>query len=848
MNVRAACLAAVLLFCAVAPAEPPLSGIYLHPSEFADAGVAPAEREARMDAALDKIRRCGFTTLIPYANTSSGRAYWTGSDLAMAGPEDWDTLAVLAEKARARGMKVMPAVCLMVSGDKEPKGILEAHPEWALRDLEGNPLGYISAANPEARAWVVELVRNLAAHVRPEGIMLDYLRFPNRTDIRLDPEGERLFEARNPADTTLQNFKEASLTQLMKDIHGMLRKEHPECRIGLYTWGANVAQNHPVAQNWSEWKKMKLLDVLNVSGYCYTENYGDNYMEAFKKRLLDAKEKANVYWGDQVELTFALGVLTSHGAVKKAEEIGEYLAVARAAGYPGVAAFAWKSMEQYTDDAEREGWFRIHQTEPVSESRFTIRMTVEFGKDRGQNLGSLFELRDTEGRVVGGAGFTGAYNTYYRSDRTALHAYLRAPGAEDSPVFTPIPRPSESCQHYLSGGGNYVVATDRKSQDSAWSSTRLEYSWSPQESAGLNIGQRYLKLLPNLLTLDGAEVFRFDPAKGTAGSYYYGEGALFYHVADADSPERRTHLYAVPWDPYTESAVPVEKAVVLDLPAPGEFPYAWGQHDGAVVVASNNGGFYRFRAGAWETLRPADPKTSFQIYTMLNYRGRLLMGQYPTGELFELVGDELRHLPGCPPRAPGASPRAREAQSMAIYRGDLYVGVWPWGELWRMKDPEGEWDYVGRLFTHPEIRPEVTAPYEAEMTALGEKVNNLWGQRITSLVPLTRRLIISTANKNGAPYEPRLEFLSDDRWREYGAVHEMYLRGHNSTNMGWKEGPQEIAVYLSSEGMDFYLEGDDDNPMSVLGDMSRIVPGEVVFGDGIQGPFQGKILRQEVIR
>ena len=110
---------------------------------------------------------------------------------------------------------------------------------------------------------------------------------------------------------------------------------------------------------------------------------------------------------------------------------------------------------------------------------------------------------------------------------------------------------------------------------------------------------------------------------------------------------------------------------------------------------------------------------------------------------------------------------------MAIYRGDLYVGVWPWGELWRMKDPEGEWDYVGRLFTHPEIRPEVTAPYEAEMTALGEKVNNLWGQRITSLVPLTRRLIISTANKNGAPYEPRLEFLSDDRWREYGAVHEM---------------------------------------------------------------------------
>ncbi len=848
MNVRAACLAAVLIFCAAVPAEPPLSGIYLHPSEFADAGVAPAEREARMDAALDKIRRCGFTTLIPYANTSSGRAYWTGSDLAMAGPEDWDTLAVLAEKARARGMKVMPALCVLVSGDKEPKGILEAHPEWALRDLEGNPLGYISAANPEARAWVVELVRNLAAHVRPEGIMLDYLRFPNRTDIRLDPEGERLFEAQNPADTTLQNFKEASLTQLMRDIYGMLRREHPQCKIGLYTWGANVAQRHPVAQNWPRWAEMRLLDVLNVSGYCYTENYGDNYMEAFKKRLREAAKDAYGQSGSGIELTFALGVLTSHGAVKKAEEIGEYLAVARAAGYPGVAAFAWKSMEQYTDDAEREGWFRIPEEETAGKRNFTIRMTVEFGKDRGQNLGSLFELRDTDGRVVGGAGFTGAYNTYYRSDRTVLHAYLRAPGAEETPKILPtILRPSESCQHYLVDWGPNALASDRKSQDSIWKMPQGEEEWFSSGAMRFSIGEHELALLPNLLTLDGVEVFHFDPTKGTAGSYYYGEGALFYHVADADSPERRTHLHAVPWDPYTEPAVPVEKAVVLDLPAPGEFPYAWGQHDGAVVVASNNGGFYRFRAGTWETLRPADPKTSFQIYTMLNYRGRLLMGQYPTGELFELVGDELRHLPGWPPRAPGASPRAREAQSMVIYRGDLYVGVWPWGELWRMKDPEGEWDYVGRLFTHPEIRPEVTAPYEAEMTALGEKVNNLWGQRITSLIPLDTRLIISTANKNGAPYEPRLEFLADDRWREYGAVHELRLPGHSAITTPWEEGPQEIEFTITADCMDVDPYG--YHQYSVCpGDLSRLVPGEVVFGDGVYGPFQGKILRQEVFR
>lgn len=84
-----------------------------------------------------------------------------------------------------------------------------------------------------------------------------------------------------------------------------------------------------------------------------------------------------------------------------------------------------------------------------------------------------------------------------------------------------------------------------------------------------------------------------------------------------------------------------------------------------------------FRSGAWSVLRTANPKVSFQLYTMLSYHDRLLMGQYPTGELFEIAGDEVRQIPGWPPRMPGASANAREAQTLAIYRGELFAGVWP---------------------------------------------------------------------------------------------------------------------------------------------------------------------------
>lgn len=347
--------------CAAAP----LSGVYLHPSEYTDAAGSAGERSALMDAALDKVAACGFSTLIPYANTSSGKAFWPAPASETWKDGDWDALGALAEKARARGLQVMPAYCVLVSGHEEPRGILAAHPEWALRAADGKPQGYISPASPAARAWVVSHVRSMVEHIRPDGIMLDYLRYPSQGSIRLDPEGEKMFESQAPEGETpaarkarFQQFKEDALTALMTELHGMLRETAPDIRIGLYSWGPNVAANHPVAQCWPRWVRAGMLDVLNVSGYCYTENYGEKYMEAFDTRLRDAAALARGA-GGKVELTFALGVVTSHGGVKKPEEIGEYLAVARKAGYDGVAAFAWRTMEKYTDDAVRAGWFKL---------------------------------------------------------------------------------------------------------------------------------------------------------------------------------------------------------------------------------------------------------------------------------------------------------------------------------------------------------------------------------------------------------------------------------------------------------------------------------------------------------
>ncbi len=361
---KVVCLSLVLLSFPILAAEP-FSGVYIHPSEFSDSGVAPEAREALMDAVLDGVQACGITTVIPYATTTSGKAYWPGTVVEMDGEAGWDTLGIFAGKARARGLKVMPSVCVLAAGHDAPAGILKEHPDWALRDGKGSPLGWISPANAEARAWITALVLSLVKHIEPDGIMLDYMRFPSQGGVVLDPAAMAVFDAAAPEKedgaarkARLQRTKEAALTSLMTDLGKALRAHDPKLRIGLYTWGANVTSGHAIAQCWPDWLRAGYLDLLNVSGYCYRDNYGEAYLEVFEKRLRDAAELARRE-SDTVELTFALGVKTSHGALPSAAEMGTYLDIARRAGYPGVAAFAWRSLAAFADEAAEAGYFRL---------------------------------------------------------------------------------------------------------------------------------------------------------------------------------------------------------------------------------------------------------------------------------------------------------------------------------------------------------------------------------------------------------------------------------------------------------------------------------------------------------
>lgn len=345
---RLALLVLALLPAMHAFGDAPFNAAYVHLHRVALPGDPVEKRLADIDASIASAKQAGLNIVMPYAADSSGRSYYPGTHHPESLYGDWDALGAYIAAARAAGLKVYSAVPVLICGHDVPAGILLKHPAWALREKDGALGGYISAANPEARAWVTGMLKELVARYALEGVLLDYLRYPNKP-VDLDPVGAAAFVAAHPeaahaitdrGDTPWQRFKEAQLTALMADIKAAL----PDLTMALYCWGPHVASGHYVGQRWADWAKAGYLDIINVSGYCYTDNYGEQYMEVFRKRLADARALVKPEESD-ARFTFCLGVVTSHGKIKSASELPEYITAAREAGIEGVAYFTLNTLE-----------------------------------------------------------------------------------------------------------------------------------------------------------------------------------------------------------------------------------------------------------------------------------------------------------------------------------------------------------------------------------------------------------------------------------------------------------------------------------------------------------------------
>jgi hypothetical protein len=380
----------------------------------------------------------------------------------------------------------------------------------------------------------------------------------------------------------------------------------------------------------------------------------------------------------------------------------------------------------------------------------TIAVTIDRGRDLGQSFGSLFEATSEDGTLVFGAGFQNAYNTRYRADRHAVQFFIRPASGDREMKTEELPRPNNKLVgSYLFGRDGTVYSTYGGLK--SWESE--SQSWHDAKDAGgtnesMRVGNATLTFGSSTVTFNGRTILE-PPDEGRYQLFFYANSHLcFYHVNRRDKPyhpyindeDGFSRLYACPWTP-DQPRVDLSKAITLRLPVVGETTFAWGQLGQQIVTGSNIGGFYVFEDGAWRMLLEPNLGVSYQLYSSLAFQDRLVMGQYPTGRVFEYDGKTITDQKGWPPVPAGVTGSAREAQTSVIYGGDLMVGVWPWGEVWRYNPDSRRWIFMQRMFDHPAISDQITHPYDVENK--DNSPRNMWGQRVTSLTANGPNLFIS---------------------------------------------------------------------------------------------------------
>lgn len=485
-----------------------------------------------------------------------------------------------------------------------------------------------------------------------------------------------------------------------------------------------------------------------------------------------------------------------------------------------------------------------------SEDRKVIKVTLDRGDDVGQAFGSLFEAKSEDGSLLIGAGFQNAYNTRYRADRHELQFFVRpADGKRDYEV-TELPRANDRLAGaYLFSQDGVVYSTygGVKKWDPATE------GWLDAKASGggthetMRVGDGVLKFGSGQVDFN-EETILLPPETGNYQLFFYANGYLcFYHVNRPDGPYKPwtndsagfSKLYACPWKP-GDGKIDLSRATVMSLPIVGETTFAWGVLGDQIVTGSNVGGVYIFNGEAWRMIVEPKLGSSYQLYSSVIERDRLLMGHYPTGRVFEFDGSEIRDLPGSPPVLEGVSGSAREAQTTTIYGGEVYTGVWPWGELWRFHPGTESWHFQQRMFDHPQPSAKITHPYDVENKDSSPR--NLWGQRVTSLITLGSDLLVATSAKSPVEWQPELApWLAPEKWKSYGKVYRITMPGHLSAVAKWTDGPTEFEFGIGDTKLTIHQDGEliGEATIDEKWQYSLNFP-EIVSGKGIHGPFRGK--------
>jgi uncharacterized lipoprotein YddW (UPF0748 family) len=337
---------------------------------------------ASVDRVVDDAQRAGFNALFVQVRGRGDAFYRSGlvprSDILEAQPPEFDPLARLIERARARGLQVHAWMNMLLCagfGRILPASHVAArHPDWIMvpreaaraalaapsdrlialvarhssPDAEGL---YLSPSAPEVGEHLEAVVRELLGAYAVDGLHLDFIRYPGSdydySRAALDGFAARVgasidrLDGPERAPGEWAGYRRDVLTALVDRLSRAARSERPHLLVSAAVT-ADEAQAVAVKfQSWPEWISRGSIDAVCPMAYSADSR-------VFQGQIRDARERV----GPNRTLWAGVGAyrLDVDGVIEK-------IRLARSAGATGVVIFSHESLRPTDLDRLRQGAF-----------------------------------------------------------------------------------------------------------------------------------------------------------------------------------------------------------------------------------------------------------------------------------------------------------------------------------------------------------------------------------------------------------------------------------------------------------------------------------------------------------
>lgn len=267
----------------------------------------------------------------------------------------YDPLALLVEEAIKAGIKIhfwvdpfLGETCNCI------ETVLRQYPDFSLCNIKGKEAMLLDVGKSRVVEFVSKSLVLLAKKYRPDGIHLDYVRYPDDgnwycycKECREKFKNESGLEAPDPGKCAPEvksrwfKFLDENVSRMVGRISQDLRREYSSLLISAYVWGRGSDGEFykPCGgsfQDWPQWISRNYLDFIIHTGYFYKPEEwgrGDEFVKLVKGRI---------------PAYIAIGAYTP-GGIKTKEEFLWHIYRAKESGADGVFLYHYPDCLRYLD-------------------------------------------------------------------------------------------------------------------------------------------------------------------------------------------------------------------------------------------------------------------------------------------------------------------------------------------------------------------------------------------------------------------------------------------------------------------------------------------------------------------